>query len=65
MELTGGQIGGNVASETVTVATTVVVTSDADPSNPPVYGNAVTFTATVSAASSGYGTPGGAGGVLG
>ena len=60
MELTGGQIGGNVASETVTVATTVVVTSDADPSNPPVYGNAVTFTATVSAASSGYGTPGGA-----
>ena len=38
----------------------MVVTSDADPSNPPVYGNAVTFTATVSAASSGYGTPGGA-----
>ena len=58
--LDGGQLDPSGTYGPVTVETTVVVTSDADPSNPPVYGNAVTFTATVSAASSGYGTPGGA-----
>jgi hypothetical protein len=40
-------------------ATTTTLTSDADPDNPPVYGDSVAFTATVSPANPGLGMLGG------
>ena len=55
--LAGGQLSGANAPAATSVATTVTLVSDADPNNPPVYGQSVTFTATVSPTNSGYGTP--------
>ena len=53
--LAGGQVIDGPSP--TSVATTVTLISDADPNNPPVYGDSVTFTATVSPTNSGYGTP--------
>ena len=41
------------------VAATTPALSAPDPTNPPAYGQSVTFTATVSATNSGFGTPSG------
>ena len=61
VELAGGYIIGNGAPQNVTVGTNVTVTSDSsDPDSPPIYGDTVTFTATVgfvNSAYTGYGTP--------
>ena len=55
VELAGGQVEGNAAASSV--ATTVALLSDADPNNPPAYGAAVEFTATVGATNPDFGTP--------
>ncbi len=54
--LAGGQVIDGPSA--TSVATTVTLTSSTgDPTNPSVYGDSVTFTATVSPTNSGYGTP--------
>ena len=58
VQLAGGQLSGTNAPAATSVATTVTVSSSyPDPTNPPVYGQSVTFTATVSPTNSGFGTP--------
>ncbi len=53
VQLAGGQLSGANAPAATSVATTVAVSSSF-PTNPPVYGQLVTFTATVSGLNSGY-----------
>ena len=56
--LAGGQISGGGTYGAVSVATTTTLTSSAsDPSNPPPYGQPVTFTATIGPPNASYGTP--------
>ena len=59
VQLAGGQVIGNGAPAPTSLATTVTLSPDAGPNNPSVYGQSVTFTATVSPANSGYGPPSG------
>ena len=58
VQLAGGQLSGANAPAATSVATTVAVSSSY-PSSPPVFGDSVTFTATVSATNGNFGTPSG------
>ena len=56
--LAGGEISGRGTHGPVSVATATALTSSAsDPTNPPPYGQPVTFTATISLPGATYGTP--------
>ena len=56
VQLAGGQLSGANAPAATSVATTVAVSSSF-PTNPPVYGQSVTFYATVGTTNGGFDTP--------
>ena len=57
-QLAGGEISGGGTHGPVSVATMTTLSSSAsDPSNPPPFGQPITFTATISLPSAMYGTP--------